>query len=177
MTDAKEYGKALFLLTEEEKMTESILADLKIARDAMLQNPTYEKLLDTPALSKAEKIDLIDKAFSSLHELLCNFMKLLCEKRAIYLFPKAVEEYLRLYDESRGIERVEVVTAIEMTESQKDALAKKLAANLGKTIVIKNTVDKTILGGVKLRYAGIQLDGSVQKRLESFEKNLKNIVI
>ena len=64
-----------------------------------------------------------------------------------------------------------------MTESQKDALAKKLAANLGKTIVIKNTVDKTILGGVKLRYAGIQLDGSVQKRLESFEKNLKNIVI
>ena len=177
MTDAKEYGKALFLLTEEEKMTESILADLKIARDAMLQNPTYEKLLDTPALSKAEKIDLIDKAFSSLHELLCNFMKLLCEKRAIYLFPKAVEEYLRLYDESRGIERVEVVTAIEMTESQKDALTKKLAANLGKTIVIKNTVDKTILGGVKLRYAGIQLDGSVQKRLESFEKNLKNIVI
>lgn len=177
MTDAKEYGKALFLLTEEEKLTESILADLKIARDAMLQNPTYEKLLDTPALSKAEKIDLIDKAFSSLHELLSNFMKLLCEKRAIYLFPKAVEEYLRLYDESRGIERVEVVTAIEMTESQKDALTKKLAANLGKTIVIKNTVDKTILGGVKLRYAGIQLDGSVQKRLESFEKNLKNIVI
>ena len=177
MTDAKEYGKALFLLTEEEKMTESILADLKIARDAMLQNPTYEKLLDTPALSKAEKIDLIDKAFSSLHELLCNFMKLLCEKRAIYLFRTAVEEYFRLYDDSRGIERVEVVTAIEMTELQKDALAKKLAANLGKTIVIKNTVDKTILGGVKLRYAGIQLDGSVQKRLESFEKNLKNIVI
>ena len=177
MTDAKEYGKALFLLTEEEQVTDLVLRDIKIAKDALLQNPEYEKLLDTPALSKSEKIALIDEAFSSLHMFLINFMKLLCEQRAIYHFPKAADEYLRLYDETRGIERVEAVTAIAMTEAQCDALAKKLAASLGKTIIIKNTVDKSILGGMKLRYAGIQLDGSVQKRLESFEKSLKNIVI
>ena len=50
MTDAKEYGKALFLLTEEEQVTDMVLKDIKIAKDALLQNPEYEKLLDTPAL-------------------------------------------------------------------------------------------------------------------------------
>lgn len=177
MTDAKEYGKALFLLTEEENVTDTVLADLKIAKEVLLQNPAYEKLLDTPALPKSEKIALIDESFASLHEILVNFIKILCEKRAIYHFSKAADEYLKLYDETRGIERVEAVTAVAMTKAQCDALTKKLAANLGKTIIIKNTVDKSILGGVKLRYAGIQIDGSVQKRLESFEKSLKNIVI
>ena len=177
MTDAKEYGKALFLLTEEEGSTETVLSDIKIVKDAMLQHPSYEKLLDTPALPKNEKIALLDKAFASIDEMLLNFLKLLCEKRAIYLFPKAADEYLKLYDESRGVERVEAITAIPMTKTQIDALCIKLASLTGKQIVLKNTVDKSILGGMKLRYAGIQIDGSIQKRLESFEQSLKNIII
>lgn len=177
MTDAKEYGKALFLLTEEEGTTDIVLADLHVAKDAILQNPQYEKLLDTPALAKSEKIALIDQAFSSLDGIFVNFLKILCEKRAVHLLPKAADVYFSLYDESRGIERVEAVTAVAMTQAQIAAMTKKLESQTGKKIIIKNTIDKTILGGVKLRYAGIQLDGSVQKRLENFEKSLKNIVI
>jgi F-type H+-transporting ATPase subunit delta len=56
-------------------------------------------------------------------------------------------------------------------------MKEKLAKMTGKTIIIKNTVDKSILGGVKLRYSGIQLDGSVKTRLDTFEKSLKNTVI
>ena len=85
--------------------------------------------------------------------------------------------YAALYDEARGIERVEAVTAVAMTEKQLSALTNKLAALTGKSIVIRNTIDPTILGGVVLRYAGTQLDGSLRARLESFEKSLKDLVI
>ena len=44
-------------------------------------------------------------------------------------------------------------------------------------IIVKNTVSPEILGGVKLRYSGIQLDGSVKTRLDKFEASLKNTVI
>ena len=46
-----------------------------------------------------------------------------------------------------------------------------------KTIILTNTVDPSILGGVKLRYLGVQLDGSVKTRLDKFEDALKNTVI
>ena len=85
--------------------------------------------------------------------------------------------YLSEYDKARGIERVEAVTAVAMTEAQLAALRAKLTALTGKTVVIRNTTDPTILGGMKLRYSGLQLDGSVRSRLDAFERSLKEIVI
>ena len=47
----------------------------------------------------------------------------------------------------------------------------------GKTIIIKNTVDAAILGGMKLRYLGQQIDGSIKTKLDKFDKSLKDLVI
>jgi F-type H+-transporting ATPase subunit delta len=177
MIDAKEYGKALFLLTEETRTTKTVAEELLGVKKLLCENPRYIKLLDTPALAKEEKLALVDRAFASLDGNLLNFVKILCEKHAVYQLPRVADVYAALYDEARGIERVEAVTAVAMTEKQLSALTNKLAALTGKSIVIRNTIDPTILGGVVLRYAGTQLDGSLRARLESFEKSLKDLVI
>lgn len=177
MIDAKEYGRALFMLAEESGKTERILSDVNVAKEAFSQNPEYEKLLDTPALPKEEKLALIDKAFEPLDEFTVNLIKLLCERHSVHLFCAAADAFCVEYDSSRGIERVEAVTAISMTEAQISAIKAKLEAMTGKTVIIRSTVDRSILGGVKLRYMGIQLDGSVKTRLDGFEKALSNIVI
>lgn len=177
MIDAKEYAKALFLLTEEEQITNIVIDEIRTVKTLLCENPRYIKLLDTPALVKDEKLHLIDQAFSSLNENLLNFIKILCEKHAVYQFPKITDAYASLYDESRGIERVEAVTAVPMKAAQVTAMSAKLASLTGKTIIIKNTVDPSVLGGVILRYSGTQLDGSLKARLESFEKSLKSVVI
>ena len=108
---------------------------------------------------------------------LLNLIKILIEKRDLRYFSKVASEYYSLYDNSRGILRVEAVTAIPLTDSQRDAMTKKLSSSLNKTVVLTNTVDKTTLGGVKIRYSGVQLDGSVKTRLDKFESALKNSVI
>jgi F-type H+-transporting ATPase subunit delta len=64
-----------------------------------------------------------------------------------------------------------------MSEQQEATIKAKLTRSLKKTIVLKCTVDPTILGGVKLRYQDVQLDGSVKTRLDKFEDALKNTVI
>ena len=177
MTDAYEYGRALFLITEEDRLSDKILPDVRTAERVLEIHPDYVKLLDSPALSKDERVGLVDKAFSGLDERLCNLIKILTERRAVHLFGKAAKAYYSLYDESRGIMRVEAVTARPLSDAQKKALTGKLTQTLAKTIVLSNTVDKDILGGVKLRYGGVQLDGSVKTRLEKFEDALKNTVI
>ena len=128
-------------------------------------------------IAKEEKLSLADKAFGSLHFSVCNLVKILSERHSVRAFSEVYTTYLALYNEHMGIEEVEAVTAVPMSESQLAALKAKLVAETGKKIIIKNTVDPTILGGVKLRYAGKQIDGSVKTRLDAFSESLKNIIV
>ncbi len=177
MTDAREYGRALFLLAEESGRTDKILSDLNTALSAFSGNGEYAKLLDTPAISKEERLALIDEAFSCLDEYVKSTLKILCEQRSVHLFIKVADAFKSEYDLSRNIERVEAISAIAMTEGQLDAMKSKLEAMTNKTIIIKNTTDPSILGGVKLRYMGRQLDGSVRSRLDSLGKTISGIVM
>ena len=129
--------------------------------------------LDSLKVSNEE----IDEAFSSLDTNLVNFMKILSERREAHSIPGVAKEYLALYDTSRGIERVTAVTAIAMTDTQTKAMTEKLEKITGKKIIITNILEPAMLGGVKIRYSGKQLDGSLKTRLEDFENRLKNIVI
>ncbi len=177
MIDAKEYGKALFLLTEEEGTTETAMRDLALVKEIMRQNPTYEKLLDTPALPSETKLGLVEEAFSGIDTNVKNVLKLLTEKHAAHAMTKIAETYAALYDEARGILRVQAITAVPMLARQLSAMQEKLAEQTGKQVLIENVIEPAILGGVKLRYAGVQLDGSVKTRLDTLEKRLKELVV
>lgn len=177
MINEKEYAEALFLLTEEEGTTDAVLAEVQTVSGLLSDNPDYKNLLDTPAVARAEKLGLIDEAFSGMNAATVNLLKILCEGRCVHSFPRIAADYALLCDEARGIERVEAVSAVPMTDTQLSAAAEKLGRLTGKTVVIKNTVDRSIIGGVKLRYSGKQLDGSVKTKLEGFEKALRNTVI
>ena len=82
-----------------------------------------------------------------------------------------------LFDEARGIVRVDAVTALGLTGEQNAALKKKLEGMLSKTVIINNIVDPTVLGGVRLRYSGIQVDGTVKARIDGFAARLKDLVV
>ena len=181
MTDVnggmKAYGEALFSLTEELGTTERVLDDVKTLSTVTKKSPEYLDMLDSPALTREERLGLIDKSFSSLDRNLVNTAKILCEKRLSYALPRMLEAYVDIYETSRGIERVEVISAVPLTKAQTDKLKAKLEGITKKQIIISNTHDPSLLGGMKLRYMGIQLDGSVKSKLDGFEKRLSELVI
>ena len=172
-----EYAKALFMLAEEEGSCEKVLLDLRCAVAAVKENGSYLELLDTPALPKEEKLKLVDEAFFSLSESVINLIKILCEKRSSRLLPDILKEYESLNDEKFGILRVEAISARPMTEEQISQLKEKFEKEKNKTVIISNTVNPEILGGLKLRFSGVQLDGSLKTRLDKLEASLKNVIV
>ena len=177
MTGEAEYARALFLITEEDGVTDQVAADVETLKRVFESNPDYAKLLDTPALDKAQRLAIVSEALGSMDWRVSNLMKLLTEKHLSHLTVRMAKEYLGLVDEARGILRVDAITAVAMTEEQKRALSARLGATTGKTAVGNNTVDEGIIGGMKLRYAGVQLDGSIKTKLEKFEDGLKTLVL
>ena len=174
---AREYGRALFMLTEEVGSTEQVREDARCITELLSSNPEYSKMLDTPALSPDERLALVDEAFASLDGHLVNLVKILAKRRMAYAVPRTLLAFEEEYMQSRGIVKAEVITAVALSGEQESRLAKKLGRITGKQIIIENKVDPSILGGMKLRYMGIQRDGSVKASLESFAAALGETVI
>ena len=175
--NAKSFGDALFMLAEELGQTEDVKADIDTLCKSIEQNPDYLKLLDNPALSRDERVALVDKAFFPLNKNLVNLVKILAERRLVYLIHKIKDAYYAAYNLSRGIERVEAISIIPLTNTQLERLQNKLEKITGKQIIVTNTIDPSILGGMKLRYLGVQIDGSVKTKLDKLEQSLKDLVI
>ena len=86
MTGAREYGRALFMLALELGALDEIKNDAYTVKMALDANPEYKDLLDTPAISKEEKLSLADKAFGGLHFSVSNLVKILSEKHSVRAF-------------------------------------------------------------------------------------------
>ena len=177
MSNIKDYGKALFELAKEENGTEEVNRDVNTVIAVVKENPDYLVILNSPTLSKEEKRGLIDEAFGTLNEKLCNLLKLMCDKRMAHLYAEALQGYLDEYDKYMGILRVDAVTVRPLTPQQIERLTENLEAKTGKKVIINNVIDTDILGGMKLRYDGIQLDGSIKTRLDSLAESLNGVII
>lgn len=177
MIDAASYGKALFQLAQESQEDVRVLDELDAVQQLLRENPSYTMLLDTPAVTKEEKHALLKQAFGGFDPMLLNFLCLLSDNRAFYQLPACRTAYRACFDEAHDIVRAEAITAVPMQDSQRDALQKKLEALTGKNIVLKNSVDPALIGGVTLRYGGVQLSDSIQSRLDRLRSSLDEAIV
>ncbi len=177
ITSGKEYALALFSLTEELGTTEGALSDIRALREVLSENPSYVKLLDTPALAVPEKLSLISESLATLDSSLTNLIKILCERHSVYIFPRIAREYEALYNEARGILDAEVISATALTEGARARLTERLESVTGKKIVLTERIDKAIIGGLVVRYGAHQVDGSLRTRLTAIEKSLKSTIV
>ena len=166
------YANSLFSLADEEQKSEAVLNDMQTVSEVLAQNPDYVLLLDSPTIRREERIALIDEAFSSADEYVLNFLKLLCEKKAVHLFGECFKQYVLQYNKKNNIESVTVITAAPLSEEQIIRLTAKLEKETGKTVKTDFKIDKSILGGIIIRTENSQTDSSVRARLDSLKKQL-----
>lgn len=172
------YAQALYSLGQEEGTQAVILEELETLQAVFSQEPDYLRLLSAANISKEERCRLLDEAFrGKVQPYVLNFLKLLTEKGHIRKFTDCCRYYREQYDADNGILPVDVVTAVALTENQRQALIDKLSGITGKTIRLNNRVDPDCLGGVRLDYDGKRVDGTVRNRLATIRNMLENTVL
>lgn len=172
------YGQGLYALAKEESLEDAILQELTALQTAFAEQPEFLKLLASSNVPKQERLEIIDSSFrGKAQPYVLNFLKLLTEKGYIARFDLCCKAYREQHNADKGILQVRAVSALPLTDSQKTQLTEKLIAITGKKIDLACKVDRSVLGGIRLSYGGIQVDGTVQSRLQAMEKALKNTVI
>lgn len=172
------YGQGLYALAKEEGLEEVIMEQLQVLDACFGEQPDYLKLLSSHDLPKQERTALLDEGFRhKVHLYVLNFLKLLTEKSYIRQFGDCCHAYREQYYEDKGILEVRAESAVELSETQKQRLTEKLTALTGKKIALLCRIDPAVLGGIRLNYDGMQVDGTLQGRLDAIGKQLKNTVL
>ncbi len=175
---AKEYGGALFALASEEGMAEELLEQTRSVRTLLKDNPAYGRLLSTVSILKAERVALIDQAFSGLvHPYICSFLKLLTENGHSHDIDDCLAVYEDLYYKANNIVRAQVVSATELTEEQKQKLQQKINQRTGKTVEIRYEIDPALIGGIRVTVDSLLLEDTIRARLDQFRDRLNKITI
>ena len=108
------YGNALFLLARDEGRDGELLSQLEDICTILRDNPDYIKLLSSPSVKKAKRIELLGESFGGrVDEYLMNFMCILAENNTFAELPACLEAYRRLYNEHHGIIEVTAYTAVD----------------------------------------------------------------
>ena len=179
MTEAASvYGEALYALAKDENKSDLMLRQLKVLDESFAAEPDFLRLLSAPNLSKIERREILDACLKGKAEpYLLNFLKILMEKGYIRQFSNCVKVFCERYNEDHGIMPVSAVTAVPMSDSQKEKLAAKLAGITGKQIELTNTIDPACIGGVRLDYDGKRVDDTIIHRLDAVSSMLKNTIL
>jgi F-type H+-transporting ATPase subunit delta len=78
-----------------------------------------------------------------------------------------------MVEEIEGIERVEVTVPMALSGTQKDLLRTVLERRTGKQVVLEETVDPAVLGGMVVRVGSTVYDGSVRTQIRQIRENLE----
>lgn len=172
---SREYGTAIYQLAVEEHRSKEIFDDFSEVSDIFKRNPDFVRMLSNPRLSASERANSIDGVFGGkIDKNLLNALKILAEKRRLSSVEKCCEVYKSLYCEDNNILPVVAVSAVELTDAQKERLIEKLKKRTGGEVLLDCRVDPSCIGGVRLEYGGKRYDASVRGRLADLGRAIRN---
>lgn len=171
---SKEYAEALFALAVEEDSIEKIWEGLNLFTLLLFENPEYEDFLSSPAIPLEARIAALEAAISSkVHDYVLSFIAILIKRRDLRLFRSAVREFELLSNAAKSISEAEVISAVALTEEEKQKLTAKLETLCGHSVIINCSIDKELIGGLIVKFDGKVIDGSLKNRLREVKGQIR----
>lgn len=169
---AKRYGQAAFDVANEHGLIDQWETDLAQIAEAMSDPGTME-FFQSPAVRRSAKEDLLTRMLPNENQLLLrNLLLLLLERRRFQQIHEVAAVFQELVLEQRGIAVARVVTAVELTEDERELVKTRLSEILGKQIEILPQVNPEIIGGIIAQIGDDLFDGSARTQLEALKRRL-----
>ena len=172
-TIARPYAEAAFKLADAQgKLADwsAALANLAaVAADARVQ-----AAIGDPNLSAAKVAGLfISIRSGKLTGETENFVRVLAENGRLGVLGEIRAQYEALKNEREGMVEVEIHTAFEMDAAQVADLVARIEKKTGRKVKARVSVDKALIGGVKVVIGDKVIDGSARAQLAALETAIK----
>jgi F-type H+-transporting ATPase subunit delta len=169
---ARVYATALYQAAQQEGRVQQVRSDLGEFAQAIESSPELRQLLAAEEITDLKKTQVLMELTEGGDELMRNLLRLMVDKNRENEIQATYRTFVEQVELAQGLVHVEVVSAVPLPENLQQALKKKIESSLKKTVELTLTVDKEILGGLRLRIGDRIADASVSHRLEQLRELL-----
>ena len=167
-----EYAKALYDLANEEKKID-LFSDSLGAVAETLRNKEFYDVITSPTIDKISKKNVIRNVYKSLDDTFVNFLCVVIDHNRFSIMKDIRDEYNKLVLAEKGIVKIEIISAKELTNAQLKGVENALANKYkGKKLDINNIVNQDLLGGIQILCNGEALDMSLKGFLDNLRVSL-----
>lgn len=165
---AKKYARSFLEITGTELSNRSLYKEPFAAMRELFELKETESLLRSPVMPEGLKKELLLYALEQVKHPgeLKDFLMVLVEAGRAPLLP----EFFRLYDEmlceANGLVLGTVTSSCVLTNQELEAIRVEMEKFLGKKLSLQVEVDKSLLGGICLRYGHTRIDLSLKHKLD-----------
>lgn len=168
---AARYARAGFELARDRSELDDWERDLRALAGALALPEALAFVTGHRAPPEAKE-QLLQRVLGQPAPLVWNLVRLLSSKGRLELLPQIEERFRTLLDEERGIAHAQVLTAVPMSDDERQALAQRLSQLTGKQVEVQAFVEPEILGGLVARIGDRLVDGSARTRLLALKRQL-----
>lgn len=172
-TVARPYAEALFSAARDDKTGLPVWADLIGELAQVADNADVRDAMSDPRLGNAQRIELFCSLIkTSLPQAARNFIELLVDNDRLLLLPIIAKQFVALKNRYEGTAQAEITSAFELSDAQVKELVDGLEAKFGLKLNPSVSVDKSLIGGVRVAVGDQVLDTSVQAQLARLRDTL-----
>lgn len=168
------YAKALLSVALEHGTAEQVGQELDALEAWLAENTKVRAYFSLITVEKQEKRKVMLEMLPhlGLSTYVGNLVRLLAENGRLNQIDEVVDAYRGLFRESQGILGVDVATAAELEDRERDQIRQAIAEGTGKKIILEESVDPEIIGGLRYRIGSTLYDGSVKSQLSQLKRSL-----
>jgi F-type H+-transporting ATPase subunit delta len=163
-----QYANALADIALAQGAADAMLKQLNDFGAAYEESAELRNFLSSPAVSRNTKHQVVEKLVARIggSRILRNFLFVLVDKQRAHLLPQIILAFQGVVRKRLGIEEAEIVSAVELSKTQKAELAFTLERLTGKRVEAKFSLNPALLGGAVVRVGDTVYDGSLRHDLD-----------
>ena len=146
---------------------------LEVVMRALRSNIDLQVALAEKAYTPEQREELVRNVFTGMNPVLVDVLLVMSERDDLELANRVYAAFDGLIEEKLGVVVVDVTTAVPLDDALRETISNKAAQDLGKKVVLRERVDKSILGGIIMSANGRRIDASVTSQLDHARNVLK----
>lgn len=176
LTVSRVYGQALYDAAVEMEKVDEIQQETEQIHIIFQMEKEFYEILTDPSLSVARKKELIKNVFEGrVSKETESFLYILVDKGRLHNYGDILKEFDKLKNEAEGFGEGVIYSARLLNEEQLQKLEAETGKLLGKKMRLKNLIDESLIGGVKIITEGKIIDASIRNRLDRLYTEIKDI--